>query len=203
MREMWDERYSGEGYAFGTAPNDFLVETCERIPAGPVLCLGEGEGRNAVYLAGRGHDVTAVDASGIGLAKAEALAAERGVRITAIQADLADFRIEPGRWQGIVSIWCHMPLQLRRAVHGQCVAGLAPDGVLVLEAYTPAQLAHGTGGPPVVELLVTLEQLRDELRGLRLEIGRELERDVYEGRYHRGRSAVVQVLAVRKVSEPR
>jgi SAM-dependent methyltransferase len=198
MRAMWDERYSEEGWAYGTEPNDFLAEVCERIPPGSVLCLGEGEGRNAVHLAGRGHAVTAVDASGVGLAKAAALATERGARITTVQADLSSFRIEPAHWQGIVSIWCHLPQPLRREVHGRCVAGLAPGGVLVLEAYTPDQLSHGTGGPPTVALLMTLAELREEFRGLRLEIGRELERDVCEGRYHDGRSAVVQILALKE-----
>ena len=79
-REFWERRYAEPGYAYGTEPNGFLVEVADRIPPGPVLCLAEGEGRNAVWLAGRGHAVTAVDASAAGLAKAEALARARGVR---------------------------------------------------------------------------------------------------------------------------
>jgi 2-polyprenyl-3-methyl-5-hydroxy-6-metoxy-1,4-benzoquinol methylase len=85
----WDRRYAAEAYAFGTEPNDFLVEVAPLIPAGPVLCLAEGEGRNAVWLAGRGHEVTAVDASSVGIAKAEALARARGVNITTVATDLA------------------------------------------------------------------------------------------------------------------
>jgi SAM-dependent methyltransferase len=193
----WDARYGEPGYAYGTEPNRFLAEVAARIPAGPVLSLAEGEGRNAVFLAGLGHDVLAVDRSAVGLAKAEVLAAERGVRIRTAVADLADFPVEPGAWSGVVSIFAHFAPPLRARLHGAVAAGLRSGGVLVLEAYTPRQLGFGTGGPRDVALLVTLEVLRAELAGLELVIGREIERDVSEGKYHGGRAAVVQVLARR------
>lgn len=191
----WNQRYSSTNYFYGTEPNDFVADNARLIPPGPVLCLAEGEGRNAVFLAGRGHAVTAVDASEMGLAKAEALAASRNVRLTTVAADLANYRIEADAWAGIVSAWCHLPPALRRVVHAQVVAGLRPGGVFILEAYTPAQLAFGTGGPKDIDLLMTLSALRDELAGLDFDIGRECERDVHEGIGHTGRSAVVQVLA--------
>uniref|UniRef100_A0A832I5T3 Class I SAM-dependent methyltransferase n=1 Tax=Eiseniibacteriota bacterium TaxID=2212470 RepID=A0A832I5T3_UNCEI len=192
---FWDERYSAPGYAYGSQPNDFLAEVAGSIPAGPVLCLAEGEGRNAVHLAGLGHAVTAVDVSRVGLDKAKSLARERGVAIETVCADLADFDIRPAAWSGIVSIWVHLDPALRARVHRACVAGLAPGGALVLEAYTPRQLARGTGGPTDALRLVTLEALRRELAGLDFEIARELEREVHEGRCHHGTSSVVQVLA--------
>ena len=194
----WNHRYATTSYFYGTEPNDFVAEQASQIPAGPVLCLAEGEGRNAVFLAGRGHAVTAVDGSEIGLAKAQALAAARNVALTTVTADLAHYRIQPGAWAGIVSAWAHLPPPLRRTVHAQVVAGLRPGGVFILEAYTPAQLAFGTGGPKDVSLLMTLAALREELAGLELVIGRECEREVHEGSGHNGRSAVVQILA-RKV----
>ena len=194
-REFWERRYAEAAYAYGTEPNGFLVEVATRMPPGPVLCLAEGEGRNAVWLAERGHAVTAVDASAAGLAKAEALSLARAVRIETIAADLSTFTIEPGVWSGIVAIFAHLPPRLRRSVHHAAARGLAPGGIFILEAFTPRQLALGTGGPQKPELLYTLEELRTDLAGLDLEIGRELERDVVEGLYHTGRAAVVQVLA--------
>jgi SAM-dependent methyltransferase len=193
----WDARYAEPGYAYGTEPNRFLAEVAARIPPGPVLSIAEGEGRNAVFLAGLGHDVLAVDRSAVGLAKAEALAAERGVRIRTTVADLADFPVEPGAWSGVVAIFAHFAPPLRARVHGALASGLRPGGVLVLEAYTPRQLEFGTGGPRDAALLPSLEALRAELAGLEFEIGREIERDVTEGKYHGGRAAVVQVLARR------
>lgn len=195
---FWDHRYgTAAGYVFGTQPNDFLAAVADRIPPGPVLCLAEGEGRNAVFLARRGHAVTAVDQSATGLAKAAALAEKISVPLTTIIADLAAFEIMPGVWSGIVAIFMHLPPELRAAVLKRAAAGLRPGGVFVLECYTPAQLAFTTGGPREVSLLPTLALLRTELPELEFVHGCELERDIIEGGGHTGRSAVVQVIARR------
>jgi len=194
---MWNERYSQPGFTYGTEPNDFLRDNARLIPKGRVLALADGEGRNGVYVATLGHQVTSVDLSSVGLAKAKILAADRGVTIETVVADLADFVIAPSSWEGVVSIFCHLPPPLRRHVYAAVVQGLVPGGVLVLEAYTPRQLELGTGGPSNPELMPTLAQLRDELSGLEFLHGAEVERDVREGAFHSGRSAVVQVVARR------
>ena len=111
----WDERYSEPGFAYGSAPNEFLASVVDRIPKGRVLSLAEGEGRNAVYLAALGYEVTGVDGSEVGLRKAMELAAERGVTITAVQADLSGFEIETEQWDGIIACYCHLPSALRAA----------------------------------------------------------------------------------------
>lgn len=194
---MWDQRYAEEGFAYGTEPNAFLQSEYSRIPAGGrVLCLAEGEGRNAVFLARQGYAATAVDQSSVGLQKAQRLALDKGVEIETIVADLADY--DPGRdsWDGIVSISAHMPPSLRRQVHARAVQALKPGGVFILEAYTPRQLEmDGIGGPPDRSLLMSLEDLHTELEGLDFIIGREVERYISEGRYHQGNSAVVQIVA--------
>lgn len=195
--DFWNKRFAGADYVYGEAPNAFVAESASKIPAGPVLCLAEGEGRNAVYLATLGHPVTAVDQSEVGMAKARRLAASRGVTIETIITDLENFFITPGAWAGIVATFAHFPPLLRCRVHREVVAGLQPGGVFILEAYTPAQLAFGTGGPKSPELLMTLAALRDELAGLEWLVGREIERHVSEGGCHTGRGAVVQVLARR------
>jgi SAM-dependent methyltransferase len=194
MSSMWDERYSAAEYAYGTEPNDFLKSVAHRIPPGPVLCLAEGQGRNAGYLASLGYDVLAVDQSAIGLERARALAVSRGVTVDTRVADLASFEIAPDTWSGIVAIFAHLPPPLRARVFGAAVRGLAPGGAFVLEAYTPKQLEYRTGGPQDVSLLMTLDALRAELAGLRIEHGLETEREIHEGVHHHGRSAVVQIL---------
>ena len=193
----WNDRYAAAGHFYGEEPNAFVAEVVPQIPAGPVLCLAEGEGRNAVHLAMLGHRVTALDQSEVGLAKARRLAAARGVEIETVATDLADYSIAVAAWAGIVATFAHLPPALRRWVHRDVVAGLQPGGVFILEAYTPAQLAFGTGGPKLPELLMTLADLREELSGLKFLIARELERDVIEGSGHNGRGAVVQILARR------
>jgi hypothetical protein len=116
-------------------------------------------------------------------------------------ADLADYRIEPGAWDTIISTFCHVPPDLRRRLHRAVVAGLKEGGTFLLEAYTPRQLEFGTGGPPSSELLMELETLREELEGLEILHGEELVRDLVEGTRHTGPGAVVQILA-RKPRSP-
>jgi SAM-dependent methyltransferase len=191
----WDARYAEPGWAFGTEPNDFLHEHAHRLkPRGRVLCLAEGEGRNAVHLALLGHDVTAVDLSAVGMTKAAALAASRGLPLRTQVADLARYEIVPGSWDGIVSIFAHVPGDVRAPLHRAVVAGLAPGGILLLEAYTPRQLERGTGGPSDPGKFMTLAGLEAELAGLEWELAREIEREIVEGRYHAGRSEVVQLV---------
>jgi SAM-dependent methyltransferase len=195
FRESWNTRFDRPDYLFGTEPNDFLAAVAGNIPPGDVLCLAEGEGRNAVFLAGLGYRVTAVDQSAVGLAKAQRLATERGVEITTIVGDLQDFEIAADSWSAIVSIFLHVPTNLRAAVYARSERGLKSGGVFILEAYTPRQIGLGTGGPRDPDLTPTLALLRDELAGLQLEIGAEHRRDVLEGSGHTGPGEVVQVLA--------
>jgi SAM-dependent methyltransferase len=195
---FWNNRYAAPHFVYGETPNAFVAEMASQIPAGPVLCLAEGEGRNAVHLATLGHRVTAVDQSEAGLAKARRLAAARGVEIETVVSDLEHFEIKPRAWAGIVSVFAHLPPPLRRRIHAQVVTGLRPGGVFVLEAYTPAQLAFDTGGPKNPELLMNETSLRAELAGLEFLVAREIQREVIEGSGHTGRAAVVQMLAQRR-----
>lgn len=196
--KFWDERYRSDDFAYGREPNDLLRAEAHRIPTGPVLCLAEGEGRNAVFLAERGHAVTAVDFSAEGLHKTERLARERGVNVTIVHADLSEFVPVVGGFAGVVAIWAHVPPEIRERMHAWVTQALRPGGVFILEAYTPDQLALGTGGPRDPELLMTLAELRAELAPLHFEIGREVRRDIHEGAFHAGPSATVQVVALRR-----
>lgn len=195
VEAFWDARFSGPQLAYGEAANDFLVEVTARLPRGRALSLGEGEGRNALHLARQGYAVTALDASSAGLAKARARAEAAGFAVETVHADLAEYALEAASWDVIVSVFCHLPMPLRRDVHRAAVKALRPGGAFVLEAYTPAQLAHGTGGPKDVSLLYTLDDLREDLAGLSFEIAVEKEREIHEGVLHNGMSAVVEVLA--------
>jgi SAM-dependent methyltransferase len=194
---MWDQRYDTDEYVYGRDPNRFLASVSDQIPKGKVLCLAEGEGRNAVYLATLGCTVLAVDSSSVGLDKAKKLAAENNVRIETRVVDLAHLEIEQGAWDAIVSIFAHVPSGVRKDIHRNVVKGLRQGGMFILEAYTPAQLRLRTGGPPNEDMMMTLDGLRQELEGLEFKHALELERNVVEGKLHTGKGAVVQVVAVK------
>ena len=166
----------------------------DKFPAGKVLSLGDGEGRNSVWLAEQGFDVTAVDLSETGLAKANKLAKLRGVNITTVHKDLADFDIGVEQWDVIVSIFCHLPPTLRADVHQRCKIGLRQNGMLLLEAYTPQQLEYKTGGPPTAEMMMDVQTLSDEFSGMGFLHLQEHIREISEGKFHNGTGAVVQVL---------
>lgn len=190
---QWDARFSAADYVYGTAPNRWLAESARRIaPGGRVLSLGEGEGRNAVWLAQQGFRVEAVDGSAVGLAKARHLAADRGVSIATTVMDLAGFRPAGEPFDAVVLVFLHLPPGLREVVHQAAEASLRPGGVLILEAFTPAQLAFASGGPRQLDMLYTAELLRRDLPGVDWEPLEEVEVDLDEGPLHQGRAAVVR-----------
>ena len=202
---MWNERYSEAEYIFGTEPNDFLRDEFRKIASGGrVLCLAEGEGRNAVFLAEQGYQVTAMDMSEVGLNKALQLAQDRGVDITIQVADLADYEFGEAQWDGIVSIWAHLPKAVRQHVYAQIAPALKPDGIFIVEAYTAQQLTmDAVGGPPATqqERFGSLAALRTELAQLEEISGIEKQRVISEGKRHQGLSAVVQFVA-KKTARP-
>lgn len=192
---MWNERYTGDDYFYGTEPNTFLAENAQLL-AGPVLSLCEGEGRNAVFLAALGLDVLGVDSSDVGLAKAQKLAAARNVTIRTEVADLADFTPAPNTFGAVISIFAHLPSALRSRVYPLVERSLKPGGIILLEAYTLAQLPRTTGGPKDPDLLMSAIGLRQEFPGCEVLLARELDRHIAEGGHRAGGvGAVVQFLA--------
>ena len=194
---MWNHKYGVDDYVYGIEPNDFVAEVFADAAPGDVLCLADGEGRNGVWLAERGHRVTSVDLSTEGVAKAARLAQARSVELDAHVADLADYDFGTARWDHVVSIWAHTPPAVRTRIHRATASALKPGGTFVLEAYTPAQAPRDTGGPGVAKMTMTLTELQRDLVGLVIERGEEFDRDVQEGPGHTGLCSVVQVIARR------
>ena len=193
---MWNERYAVDQYIYGTEPNAFLAEHAHRLN-GPVLSLAEGEGRNGVFLASLGLEVHGVDQSEVGLAKAQALARARHVVIRTEVADLGAFGPLPDHYGSVVSISAHLPGSVRHKLYPLIERCLRPGGILLLEAYTEAQLARDTGGPKDRDMLMTPAKVREEFPHLEPILLQELQRDVREGTAHGGMASVVQFIARR------
>lgn len=192
---FWDERYGDDSFFYGTDPSDFLREQAHLLTSGAdVLCLAEGEGRNAVFLAERGLRVTGVDGSAVGLEKARRLATERGVAIETVVADLGAWDLGDARWDAVVSIWTHLPEAVRASLHPRVARALRPGALLLLEHYHPRQIAYGTGGPSDPAMMTTLAELDASFPGWERLHAFEGERDVHEGKGHGGLSFVTQVV---------
>ncbi len=194
---FWNERFAGDDYLFGTAPNEWLRTHADVwTPPQHVLCVADGEGRNGVWLAQRGLRVSAFDVAAAGVAKARRLAAERGVAIDIQQVDCDGFAWPRAAYDGVAAIFVQFAdPPLRARLFARIVDSLAPGGTLVLQGYTPKQLEYRTGGPPHASHLYTAPMLRAAFAALDLVELREYEAEVAEGRGHLGRSALIGLVA--------
>ncbi|MFM1864105.1 MAG: hypothetical protein RLZ26_2627 [Pseudomonadota bacterium] len=198
---MWNDRYSEPGYLFGTDPADFLYREAGRLSAGQTaLCVADGEGRNSVFLAEQGLRVTAMDASDVAVDKARALADSKGARVDFHVADIAAWDWDARRYDVVVGIFFQFAdPKLRDEIFAGMVHALAPNGLLLLHGYTPAQLDHNTGGPRIRENLYTSDLLADRFKNLDILHLAEYEADLSEGSRHVGRSALIDFVAQRRL----
>lgn len=193
--KFWDQIFSRETDRYGVAPNDFLRLASGLLkPGSRILSLGEGEGRNAIYLMGHGHRVTCVDASPVARDHAVERIAARfpGVPVDFQVIDLSK-ALPDGKFDAVVSIWCHLPSRIRRRVHAALEQWLLPGGIFVAEGYSPDQPRYGTGGPADLDMLYDPATLKTEIP-LRLELIQKVEREVMEGVRHDGLSSTVQII---------
>lgn len=196
---FWDEEFAKPGYRYGTEPNSFVVEMAARLPQGArVIAAGDGEGRNGVWLATEGHHVLALDASPVGLAKARALADQRGVSIETAVVDLSVYAPEPATADAVVLIYVHMPPAVRRAAHRNLVKALKPGGLVILEAFHHDQLGRTSGGPKDAAMLFDLALLAEDFGPeIRVDYRFEGDIDLDEGRGHVGKGAVVRFVGIK------
>ena len=199
QEHMWSTRYrnAGEDYVFGTTPNRFLAAQSALLSAGSnALSVADGEGRNAVWLAEQGLQVTATEISPVALEKARKLAAGRHVEVDFVLADAVAWDYPEAAFDFVVGIFIQFadPVQRERIFAGMARA-LRPGGHLIVHGYTPKQLEYRTGGPSAVENLYTAELLRTAFPGLDIVHLQEYEDVLDEGVGHKGQSALVGLVA--------
>lgn len=194
MTNSWHERFSAEEYVYGKEPNAFVVEAAKDLPKGKVLCIAEGEGRNAVYLSSLGHDVTAWDYAQAGLDKTQQLANEKGVTVETELHDLADVEWKSEQWDAIVHIFGHLPPDVMERTMAGVQQSLKVGGFYVSELYTKEQLRYGTGGPRDAAMLADPANILQKFNGYFIKhfyVG-EVTRE--EGRLHTGQAHVMQCI---------
>ena len=140
----------------------------------------------------------AVDGSEAGLDKANKLAASRGLSIRTEVADLATYEPPENSFGSVVSISAHLPSLIRKRLHRLVERCLKPGGIMLLEAYTKAQLARNTGGQKDPDLLMACKEIETEFPHCDLILSQEIEREVVEGKFHTGLASVVQFIARKK-----
>jgi cyclopropane fatty-acyl-phospholipid synthase-like methyltransferase len=194
--ERWEARFAGPEYHFGTEPNAFLKSKAGLLkPGQKALSIADGEGRNGVFLAEQGLDVTTMDFSPNAIAKALALAKQRGVTIRAEHGDLETWRWPVGEFDVVVAIFfqfCAPPV--RAKTFENIKRALKPGGLLLMEGYTPRQLEYKTGGPSQAENLYTRELLEQSFADFSSIELNEYDRDIQEGPGHGGMSALIDLV---------
>lgn len=195
--DRWNQRFSGEDYLFGTAPNGFLASQRSRLQSGQrALAIADGEGRNGVWLAGQGLDVLSIDFSPVALGKAQRLAAQQGVPLQTRRADLERWDWEPERFDVVAAIFVQFARpELRTAIFQGIKRTLTPGGLLILQGYRPEQLRYGTGGPPHAENMYTAAMLSTAFRDFDILHLEEHDSVIAEGQGHHGMSALVDLVA--------
>jgi SAM-dependent methyltransferase len=159
----WNEKYAATELLWSSGPNQFVEAYCTNLPPGRAIDLAAGEGRNAVWLAARGWDATAVDFSDVAVARVEEMAASRGVSITAVVADLVDYVPTPGGYDLVVIAYFHVPVDERSPTLRRAAEALAPGGHLILIAHDLSNIEHGHGGPQDPGVLATPQDIVADL----------------------------------------
>ena len=199
----WNARYqnAGDEYLFGTEPNRFLAHRAALLQGGrTALSIADGEGRNSVWLAEQGLEVTAVEISEVALKKAKRLAAGRGLKVDFVKADILAEDWPPAElhdaFDWVVGIFIQfVGPEGRDRQFAALKRVTAPGGRILLQGYTPKQLDYQTGGPSTVENLYTEELLREAFADWEIEELVDYEDDIAEGSGHRGRSALIGMVA--------
>lgn len=194
---LWDQRYAGEDYLFGQAPNRFLAVQAPRLRSGQsALALADGEGRNGVWLAEQGLDVLSVDSSAVAQEKARRLALSRRAHIELELVDLSTWNFPANRFDVIAAIFIQFAAPPLRAVIFEGIKrSLRPNGLLLLEGYRPKQLDYRTGGPSMVENLYTEAMLREAFSELEILELKQYDAVIEEGAAHKGMSALIDLVA--------
>lgn len=204
MKEFWNERYGQQEFAYGKAPNRFFESQLAHIAPGKLLLPAEGEGRNAVFAAELGWDVNAFDISEEGKRKAEQLASERKVTINYINGTWEQSGLnQPGEYDAVGIIFNHFPRTVCQNYFTEFARALKPGGTLIVEVFSKEQISyqekHNSGGPKPVDMLFSVDELRDLFEELiHLELIEKTEVVLDEGPYHSGPASVIRVMGKRK-----
>ena len=198
MKQFWNERFTEDTFAYGKAPNEFLKENIHLLPQGNILFVAEGEGRNAVFAAKNGYEVSAFDYSETGQQKALMLAQEHGISINYIVSDVLELPYENESFDALVLIFAHFPAEIRKQANLKLLELLKPEGKILFEAFSKEQLNYTSGGPKDVDMLFSEEEVRNEFPGISFDSLSTEKIVLDEGLFHQGEGVVVRFVGTKK-----
>jgi cyclopropane fatty-acyl-phospholipid synthase-like methyltransferase len=198
MIEFWDDRYNTDDYIYGMEPNEFFKEYIENNRPAKILLPSDGEGRNSVYAALKGWDVDAFDFSRNAVKKALELAEKNNVEINYYIDDLKYLDSNIKLYDTIALIFVHLTSEFRKTVHNKIIERLKPGGTVILEAFSKEQINNDSGGPKNLDMLYSIDELRKDFQSLEIEMLKHVTKDINEGKFHKGRSDVIRMIANKK-----
>jgi SAM-dependent methyltransferase len=192
MQDMWNQRFSAEEYYYGTDPNPYFKERIDDLQPGKLLLPAEGEGRNGVYAALKGWQVTAADFSSEGRKKALKLAEQNQVSMDYLLTDITKSDFGTEQYDAVALIYAHMAPDIRRTVHRKLIRSLKPGGYLILEAFNRKQLGNSSGGPKSVDMLYSIEILEEDFNEMEIVELSEYEMHLDAGDGHSGNAEIIR-----------
>lgn len=198
-KEMWDERYNEQGHAYGERPNVFFREWLQKFEPGSILMPGDGEGRNGVFAAKSGWNVTSFDLSVAGKNKALELAKRHHVTIDYLVGDMKKLKLKRDSFDAIGLIYAHFQADRKSEMHKELDSYLKPGGVVILEAFSKEHLKFNehnpnVGGPKDIDMLFSKQEIASDFEGYEILMLQEEETFLNEGKYHIGQGAVVRFI---------
>jgi SAM-dependent methyltransferase len=191
----WDDRYRQPGFAYGKSPNHFFREQLSQLPPGSILMPADGEGRNGVYAATLGWQVTSTDLSTEGQTKALLLAKELHTDLTYLTGDLEDLSFPPASFDAIGLIYAHFLAEKKSPLHRQLNTYLKPGGIIIFEAFSKNHIANPqVGGPMEQDVLFSVEEIKNDFLNYEVLVLKEEEIELNEGVYHNGRGRVIRFM---------
>ncbi|WP_426482498.1 class I SAM-dependent methyltransferase [Chryseobacterium sp. R2ACT005] len=202
--KRWDERYSSEEFAYGTKPNNYLREQLTLLKPGKILFPAEGEGRNAVFAATQGWQVSAFDISANGRNKALQLAEQHGTTIDYRVGELSTLNYQEQQFDAIALIYAHFPGDIKSSIHQMLNQYLRKGGFIIFEAFSKSHLEYiakneKVGGPKDVESLFSIEEIKADFPDYNIIELAETEIELNEGLFHNGTGSVIRFVGQKLV----
>ncbi len=195
MKDFWNERYALPEYVYGKEPNEFFRQEIDKLSGGHLLLPAEGEGRNAVYAAAMGWQVTAFDYSDEARRKALDLALEKGVNINYKVADFQSVSLAQDHFDVLAVIFAHAPDW--QVVYPRLISYLKPGGTLILEIFNKKQMNNTSGGPKNPAMLLNADEVNKVFSTMSKLTVWEEETELLESQYHWGKADVTRCVAIK------